>query len=197
MYTIIDFKMKNVKAILVEEITQSSLDRSWQFNDIYGHDKELFLGELQLAFVNYILIGSFSSGIQWMKLIKLILTCRSFVMEDPGFAVKLLECLYFQLQNLPEEYLLRDHSLFSSIDVDIYSQVFENLRNNIFTSEFWNTLRDTRISSYKILWESIMKINESKFGLSFPEESKFDKDNFEVYDILGYHENDENAPTII
>lgn len=197
LYTIIDFKMKNSKATLAEEITQSSLDRSWQFNDIYGHDTDLFFGELQLAFVNYILLGSFSSGIQWIKLIKLILTCRSFLMKDPVLAVKLLECLYFQLQNLPEEYLLRDYSLFSSIDVDVYSQVFENLRNNIFTSEFWNASKDTRVASSKRLWESIMTMNESKFGLSFPEESRFDKDNFEVYDILDYDENDENAPTII
>lgn len=196
-YTIIDFKMKNSKATLVEEITQSSLDRSWQFSDIYGHDTELFFGELQLAFVNYILLGSFSSGIQWIKLIKLILTCKSFLMEDPALVVKLLECLYHQLQNLPEEYLRRDYSLFSSIDVDVYSLVFENLRNNIFTSEFWNASKDTRVASSKRLWETIMTMNEYKFGLSLPEESKFDKDNFEVYDILDYDENDENAPTII
>ncbi|CCE78181.1 Piso0_000798 [Millerozyma farinosa CBS 7064] len=197
LYTIIDFKMKNAKATSVEEITQSSLDRSWQFNDIYGHDTDLFFGELQLAFVNYILLGSFSSGIQWIKLIKLISTCRSCLMENPALAAKLLECLHSQLQNLPAEYLSKDFSLFSSIDVDVYLRVFENLRSNIFTSEFWEASNDARVAGGKRLWESIMTMNESKFRLSFPEESQFDNDNFEVYDISDYDENDENAPTII
>ena len=66
-YTIIQFKINKENTESVEEVTENYLDKSWYLSQLYGNDIELMFGELQLSFINFVILGNFCFRVAMAK----------------------------------------------------------------------------------------------------------------------------------
>lgn len=161
-------------------ITRDALDRSWYLQQLFGHDLELLLGELQLCFVHFIVLGNLCSCTQWSNLLKLVLMSASFLYQNHSFADSFLQVLVAQLLKIPPEYIsLTLNNLI--VDIPVYLQSMENLYHVFGQLKAWETLR---------------RVN-AKLGFDLLFALKVDDDNFEVFDLEKYDENDEDAPMVV
>lgn len=156
-------------------LTDKYLDRSWQMEELFGHDKELLLAEFEISFAHFIVIGNLCSYTQWLSLLLLILVCKTFFQHNGQLLRDLTAVLSRQLHHFPEEYI---------------TSVVE-------PKEFHNILLQLRdVLSTNASWPDVQLLCQKKFGCEFSD-GQFDKDNFEVYDLDGHDSDDENAPAII
>lgn len=202
-YTIIQFK-KNSNTHDVEQTTKDYLDKTWYFEELYGNDTEMFLGELQLSFLNFILLGNFSSGLQWCNLLKLVLMCQNFMVLHHNFTNNFITVLLKQCQILPPTYLIGENGIpdTSIIDFKSYIAIMENLSSNIFTNELWNNkgcCGKMKLSGMILQkWTDIKITHKTQFGIDLNQlKSPPMKDGYEVYDIENHDDNDEDAPAIV
>lgn len=200
-YTIIEFmKNRHQKEQKVETITQEYLDKSWYLEELFGHDHELLFGELQLAFLNFVILGSFCSGLQWLNLLKLLQSCDGFIKRNQTFALNFLKIFESQLNLLPPEYLSVDS--FNSIDLQSYVKVMEGFSQTVFLESSWNNgdcCGRMKLGGLIIeKWINIKIIHKSRFGIDLNALKERDNDGeFEVYNLSDYDENDEDAPAIV
>lgn len=179
-YTIIQHKgLGAVPHANVSQVTRIALDRSWYLNELYGHDLELLLAELQLSFVHFVVLGNICSCTQWLSILKLILMSSSFLQCNTSFAGSFVGVFVAQLQKIPPEYMSSALDL-AVIDFRVYLEVMENLYHIFGPAKVWTRLREVN----------------RLFGITLDFSSRFDEDNFEVFDMNTYDENDEDAPAI-
>lgn len=181
-YTIIERKMRRETDASRSEVhvTEDALDRSWQVESLFGSDPELLLGELQLSFVHFIVLGNLSSYTQWMNLLWLVLKSRRFLSGLEPFTQSFIGALVLQLEVLPSEYFA-DSLDTQVVDMADYTEAMESLAGVLDQSPLWHKLHE---------------VNLRRFGMYFSR-STFDQDNFEVYNIEGHDEDDEDAPAIV
>ncbi|EIE22542.1 AAR2-domain-containing protein [Coccomyxa subellipsoidea C-169] len=87
-----------------QEVTQLNLDKSRLLDEViaelYGGDADIMLGELQFAFLAFLLGHSLESFGQWKALLHLALACEEAPLQTcPGFYSKLLAAVRAQLQH--------------------------------------------------------------------------------------------------
>lgn len=204
-YTIIQFMMNRKKPEepkAVESISNDFLDKSWYLDQLYGNDLDLLLGELQLSFIAFIILGNFCSGMQWLNIIKLLLMSKGFMTSSLSFNLKFLTVFDLQLQVLPDEYIGEEISLNSAIDTKTFVATMENFVRDIFPKG-WNN--DNCCGKMKVSgmitekWIKVTKTIHQKFNIDLDKlaNSELDEDQFEVFDLKDYDENDEDVPTII
>lgn len=187
-YTIIEEK-KQQQNLSGHELTASALDRSWQLLGLFGHDQDLFLGELQICFVHFVVLGNLCSCTQWTSLLVLALRSESFLKTNDEFCEKLLTVLRSQLTILPPEYV--DELLGSQIvDVEKLGLVLRNL-SGVFRDAHILAARFQELESFVA-----KSFNVEAFVITKPD-SKFDEQDFEVYDIGDHDADDEDAPAIV
>lgn len=187
-YTIIE-ERKQKKNISGHELTQSALDRSWHFQELFGHDLDLFLGELQVCFVHFVVLGNLCSCTQWTSLLVLALRSESFLKRDQGFCKSLIAVLRSQLAVLPSEYV--DDLLSSQIvDTEKLGEVLHNL------SEILGSFDVLRASFQELHEFATKRFKVEAFSASISD-PKFDEEDFEVYDIGDHDADDEDAPAIV
>lgn len=91
------------------EKTKDSLDKSWFFNQLlssgYNSNEDMLLSEFQQSFLNMVIFANYSSSIQWVKFIKIVLNCKEIVSERVLFFEKFLDVLYVQFQKFQVEYM--------------------------------------------------------------------------------------------
>lgn len=192
-YTVIDLR-KSAKDRDMNKVTNSFLNKTWYLREIYNGNKYLILAEVQLTFLNFILLGNFSSCLQWLKLLKLLLMCSSLLKTEMQYSFDFLKAFRSQLRVLPEEYLLDKNFDNNVIDVKSYTEIIENFNSDIFSLSYDEVLMK---DESKNLWRSIIELHRDKFGLDFSKISTgMDENNMEVFDIEDYDEDDENAPAI-
>lgn len=108
-YTLIDLKKTIRPNGEASEKTKDSLDKSWFFNQLltsgYNSNEDMLLSEFQQSFLNMIIFGNYSSSIQWLKFIKVVLNCKEIVESKLSFFEKFLDVLYVQFQKFQEEYM--------------------------------------------------------------------------------------------
>lgn len=180
-YTILQFRLAGPIAGNIEAATtRNSLDKSWYLTQLFGHDPELLLAELQLAFVHFVVLGNLCSCTQWLALARLVLMSPSYLGENGKFAQSFLALLCGQLDKLPTEYL--SSVGFAVVDMKEYLAVMENL-SYIFVSD--------------ATWEGIRRLNRAKFDIDLSFEKRVDAENFEVFDLDDYDELDEDAPAVV
>ncbi|WPK24339.1 hypothetical protein PUMCH_001609 [Australozyma saopauloensis] len=182
-YTILQEKQQAPQK-MGEELTRSALDRSWQFEQLFGHDKDLFLAELQLTLIHFVVLGNLCSCTQWSTLLYLILRCESFLRANPLFTSDLLSLMSTQLTLIPTEYI--DELLVSQIvDVSKCRLAIEYL------ADFVPQLPSLYAPWQKLKFVAQRKLSMEKVG------SIFDKNNFEIYDLGQHDADDEDAPAIV
>jgi A1 cistron-splicing factor AAR2 len=93
----------------VQELVQRRFNGSW---------KEL-LGELQLAFVLFLLLSSLSAFKQWQQLTAALCRCETVAESDAGFYKSYIRVLHAQLKLVPEDFfaieLSKENFLVSSL----------------------------------------------------------------------------------
>lgn len=202
-YTIIQFKINKENTESVEEVTENYLDKSWYLNQLYGNDIELMLGELQLSFINFVILGNFCSGLQWLNILRLILMSKKFIKSSQKVALDFLTIFQNHLEQLPKEYLIDDLALNNLLDLQKYILIIENFARDIFPQDSWDLngcCGKMKLSGFiKEKWQRILDINKSKFNIDFEKLGgrNIDENKIEVYDLNDYDENDEDAPAIV
>ena len=65
---------------------------------------ETLLGELQVAFVSFLVGHVYDAFEHWKKLVHLFCTCDMALREYPDLFIKLLTCVHYQIQEVPEDF---------------------------------------------------------------------------------------------
>jgi A1 cistron-splicing factor AAR2 len=104
-------------------VTHAHMDRSGQVQELVqrrfsGSWKEL-LGELQLAFVLFLLLSSLNAFKQWQQLTAALCRCETIAESDAGFYKSYIRVLHAQLKLVPEDFfateLSKENFLVSSL----------------------------------------------------------------------------------
>lgn len=180
-----------------QELTEDHFDKSWYLQELYGHDNELLIAELQLAFVNFVAVGSFCSGMQWLSLAKLVLTSKSYLDRSKNFFFNFLCTFHLQLIKLPSELLVDELNLHNQLNIKIYVEVMENF-NDMFDTMSGDCCGKLKINgNLQNIWHNIVVTNK-KFGIDLKQLKRLvDEENFEVFNLEDYDENEEDMPVIV
>ena len=107
-----------------DEITQHSIDSSYTLEYLI-HEKHQdcqfeLLGELQFAFIIFLLGHQFESFEHWEHMIRVICSCRRTLLERPEFFLAFIRVFHFQLKQT-------DQAIFADI-VDNENRVYHWIR---------------------------------------------------------------------
>lgn len=183
-YTVVQEKLQQ-EDTTGQDLTKSALDRSWQFQTLFGHDVELFVAELQLSFVHFVVLGNLCSCTQWISLLRLGLRSESFLTSNDKFSALLLDTITLQFDTLPKEY----------VDELLPVQIPELEKCREIMIRFSDCFEPR--GSLRSKWLRLQQIVQGKLSLEFCAHSEFDADNFEVYDFKHHDDCDEDAPAIV
>lgn len=163
-----------------EEVTRAHLDRSPVLQALlhkeYPQSHEGLLGELQFAFICFLMGQSFDAFEQWKTLVVLCCSCDRLLHDMPHFFSAFLSVLYFQMQQVPEDFF-----------VDILSG--KNFMMSTFKSFFELLNDDTLDQKLKRKAKKLQKWLESKFGCKFGLDLKALQEGEDV--------DDEDAPAVV
>jgi A1 cistron-splicing factor AAR2 len=86
------------------ERTEAALDHTWALNDLIENhcknkDPMEILGEMQFCFLMVLSLNNYSCLEQWKRILNLLFTCKSAVIQRPRLYIKLLATLRLQLQH--------------------------------------------------------------------------------------------------
>lgn len=179
-YSIIQPQKKRPDAV-GEQVTRDALDRSWYLIELFGHDVELLLAEIQLSFIHFVVLCNLCSYTQWMSLLTLILNSKMYLRSHRMISNKILTIIRVQLDTLPADYVLETLGV-KVVEIERLGAILTDL-NDVFEAE--------------PQWREVVEVTHRKFGLKPSSWPTLDEDQFEVYDISGHDEDDEDAPAIV
>ncbi|XP_061405305.1 protein AAR2 homolog [Lethenteron reissneri] len=107
------------------DVTRHSLDRSLALDALlakhYPQDEHGILGELQFAFVCFLLGGVYDAFEQWKRLLALLCGSEAAALSRPRLYRDLIPVLYHQLDEVPRDFFVdivtRDNFLTSTLQV--------------------------------------------------------------------------------
>jgi len=104
------------------EITRCSMDRSYTLRavlDSVSNDVDGLLGEVQYAFVSFLICHVLDAFEQWKKLVALLCSCEDALAETPKLFHDFIGILLFELREMPEDFfrdvVSRDNFLAASL----------------------------------------------------------------------------------
>jgi len=165
-----------------EEMTKINFDKTTIFKDLllkeYENQYKNAFGELQFAFIGFMLGENMLCFEHWKKLLVLICSCEELVKKEPNIYLDFIVIFYEQLKQLPEDFF-RD-ALTSKSFIKFCLQ-------NLY--EF---IQDEKVC------EKLKKRSEKFFKL-LKEQFKFEPDReIEIQNyVLGKGECDEDMPQIV
>lgn len=193
LYSIVQFKLNRSKSQTVEQTTRNYLDKSWYLEELFNESLQNYLGELQLSFLNFIIICNTCSNVQWLNLLKLCLMSQTTLLCNKKFTGDFLLTLRAQLAIIPEDYL----TINPLVDVKHYIEVMEKFANDTFRTDLWHK-GDQQTQHILQIWDNILALNTERFGLNFQTKVPIVDENMtEVFSINDYDPEDENAPVIL
>ncbi|XP_055332955.1 protein AAR2 homolog [Paramacrobiotus metropolitanus] len=109
------------------DITSMNMDKSvfldhWIADELHGSPAEV-LGEVQFAFVCFLVGQVYDAFEQWKNIVALLSQCEKAMLDRPDFFLDVIGLLYFQVQEIPKDFF-----------VDVVSQ--ENFLTNTLQSFF-------------------------------------------------------------
>ncbi|XP_068237846.1 protein AAR2 homolog [Palaemon carinicauda] len=156
------------------EITRCSLDSSYSIGKIVENigRPEGLLGELQFAFICF-LVGQVWEGWEhWRRLLSALCSAEAFILENHEIYLKIISVIHFQMQEVPEDFF-----------VDI-------VENNNFLAEalkmFFANISDNTSSLPPAIVTRAQKFKDhltSKFEWSFTMEEDDDEDAPVIVDL--------------
>lgn len=87
------------------DVTKYSLDSSYVLQVLLSHyeREEDLLGEIQMAFICFLVGQSYDAFEQWKKLVHTLCTCSEALEKYPALFTNFVADLYFQIQEVPED----------------------------------------------------------------------------------------------
>ncbi|GEQ72897.1 hypothetical protein JCM33374_g6585 [Metschnikowia sp. JCM 33374] len=137
-YTIIQSQKRRPDTV-GEQLTRDSLDRSWYLAEVFGHDMELLLAEIQLSFIHFIVLCNLCSYTQWMNLVGLVSNSKNYFSSHRSVAYKVLSILRIQLDTLPPDYVLGTSSL-QVVEVARLETMLSQLNDIFHGEQQWHEL---------------------------------------------------------
>ena len=112
-YSDVPAKAKTVKGIDGAAITQMNLDKTHILNCLIDNLPEKnplqIIGELQFAFITFVLGENFESFEQWKSLIILLCGCRWAMVSQRNLYFRLIPVLYNIVEQLPVEFFAENN----------------------------------------------------------------------------------------
>lgn len=103
---------RKLRGAAATDITRSHMDRTTQLEAMitreYGGDELGVLGELQMAYVAFLLGQSFDGFEQWKLLLHLLCGCEDAIGRRPGLFAELLRAFFAQLSQAPQDFFSVD-----------------------------------------------------------------------------------------
>jgi len=100
-------RCRKLKGLSPAETTLLHMDRSGQLDEMIGKEydgKELgIIGELQLAYIAFLLGQNYDGFEQWKALLNFICSCETAVASRPELFAELLRAFFAQLSQAPED----------------------------------------------------------------------------------------------
>ncbi|KAK2720045.1 protein AAR2 homolog [Artemia franciscana] len=135
------------------EITQHSLDSSYVLEQLWSQwdNPNQLLGELQMAFLAFLVGQSYLGFEHWKQLILTISTSDRALLRNPDFFIEFLNDLYFQLSEVSEDFFVdivsQDNFLVHSLRT-----LFSNIREiNVVKKEKGSSLKKLRDKADKMV----------------------------------------------
>mmetsp|Transcript_60035 Transcript_60035/g.140330 ORF Transcript_60035/g.140330 Transcript_60035/m.140330 type:complete len:406 (+) Transcript_60035:28-1245(+) len=158
------------------ETTQLYMDRTAQLEEMlskaYGGNELAILGELQLAYIAFLLGQNFDGFEQWRALLQLLCGCEEATLRRPELYAELLRTFFAQLDQAPSDLFGDDLT-----------------KDNFLGSCALSLLEicDTEASALKLRKRCIKlrQLVEQKFGLSTQELALLGEDAPEIVDLQG------------
>ncbi|ELU14556.1 hypothetical protein CAPTEDRAFT_180519 [Capitella teleta] len=92
------------------EITRHLLDCSYSLRSLldanYPSDASLVLGEIQFAFVCFLVGQVYDAFDQWKKLTKLMCSCESAISQYPDLYLQFITLLHYHIREIPEDFFV-------------------------------------------------------------------------------------------
>ena len=111
------------------EISKYSLDSSYALNVVltrFNKDFEKLLGEIQFAFVCFLIGQDFDSFEQWKKLVHLVCTSGDSVKMYPQSYLSLISILHFQIREIPSDFFVDIVTSNNFLTTTLY-ELFQNI----------------------------------------------------------------------
>ncbi|CAG5134956.1 unnamed protein product [Candidula unifasciata] len=112
------------------EISKYSLDSSYTLdlllNERFGKDINILLGEIQYAFVCFLIGQNYDSFEQWKKLVHLLCTSGDAITQYPEAYSSFISILHFQIREIPSDFFV-DIVTSSNFLTATLHELFQNL----------------------------------------------------------------------
>ena len=119
------------------KITQSSIDLSDRLEQlilIQDSNEKNVLCELQFSFVCFLIGQVYDAFEQWKNLVNLLCNCERAVLKYPHVFTDLINILYFQLKEMPDDFFVDVISKENFLTVNLHN-LFENIRDACLLDE--------------------------------------------------------------
>jgi len=114
------------------QVSLHFIDKSYTLEQLvkedHDNDYENTLGELQFAFVCF-LVGHVYEGFeQWKRLFDLICNCENAIENHPEFFIDFIQVIYFQLKEMPEDFFIDIISKNNFLTICLHN-FFDNIKS--------------------------------------------------------------------
>ncbi|XP_071842945.1 protein AAR2 homolog isoform X2 [Apostichopus japonicus] len=115
------------------EITRHSMDRSFTLSSLlaahYDKEPQRILGEIQVAFICFLIGQVYDAFEQWKQLVALLCSCETAISEYGPLYSAFIQMMHFQLKEIPADFFVdivsRDNFLTSTLRT-----FFQNIRSS-------------------------------------------------------------------
>ncbi|XP_005109157.1 protein AAR2 homolog [Aplysia californica] len=115
------------------EITKYSMDSSYVLSllltERYNKDIDSILGEVQFAFLCFLLGQNYESFEQWKKLVHLLCTSEEAIMKNPKVYQDFISLLHFQVREIPSDFFVDIVTSNNFLTVTLH-ELFQNLEGD-------------------------------------------------------------------
>lgn len=191
-YTSIPHVIKQ-RGIDGQQLTSMNLDKTQLLESVlledYGGSEDMLLGELQFAFVAFLMGQSLEAFLQWKSLVSLLFGCTEAPFRTRSqLFVKFIKVIYYQLKHALKKDCTDSSGASALVDDSWFSA--DNFLHHLF-KEFFLLLQDASVVDGDLLsWTRKLKaLLESNFGWEFQQNS--------AVDGLYFEEDDEFAPVVV
>lgn len=191
-YTSIPHVIKQ-RGIDGQQLTSMNLDKTQLLESVlledYGGSEDMLLGELQFAFIAFLMGQSLEAFLQWKSLVSLLFGCTEAPFRTRSqLFVKFIKVIYYQLKHALKKDCTDSSGASALVDDSWFSA--DNFLHHLF-KEFFLLLQDASVVDGDLLsWTRKLKaLLESNFGWEFQQNS--------AVDGLYFEEDDEFAPVVV
>lgn len=112
------------------EISKYHMDSTYALNlllaERFDHNMGMLLGEIQFAFICFLIGQNYDSFEQWKKLVNLLSTSGDAVVQHPDIYLDFITILHFQIREIPSEFFVDIVTRNNFLTVTLH-ELFQNL----------------------------------------------------------------------